>query len=170
MEKQLRAIVFALTLIALELGHGGRLSAQSNSPGMQSKTIDCSVDGAQYTCTRADLLRTFAEARTIALESQPTDRLAEGQMRSFARSLTKVVVPGHDSADITLRLVRTQPTGMSVGSFDVDLATLRVFSTVDGRSKGDLLWVERYRGQQDVPWPSIVQALTGQLQATLAGH
>lgn len=171
MTKQLRAILFTLAgvTLAVAIGDGDRAFAQSNSSATQSKTIDCSVDGAQYTCSRTGLASAFAEARTVALESQPKDRLADGELASFVKSLGKLVVPAQGPADITLRLVRTGSTGISVGSFDVELGTLRVFSTRTGKSNSHLLWVETYRGQQDVPWPAVVHELTGQLQAALSG-
>ncbi len=133
----------------------------------QAATVDCSVDGAQYTCSHATLLRTFAEGRTIAVESQPKDRVSEGQLASFATSLGKQIVP-ETGAAITLRLVRDQPTGFSVGPGDSELATLRVFAGSGPNSH--LIWVERYRGQSDRPWPSVVHSITSQFQATLAGR
>ena len=141
--------------------------AQTRST-VQQANVDCTLDGQAHTCNRADLLHLFAEAHTVAVESQPKDRVADAELASFTRKLAKELSTS-TSADITLRLVRTQPAGVSVGPGDVELATLRVFSTKTGPQNSRLLWVETYRGQPDIPWVAVVRALTGQLQATLAG-
>jgi hypothetical protein len=136
---------------------------------VQQANVDCTLDGLAHTCNRADLQRAFAEAHTVAIESQPKDRVADAELASFTRKLAKELSPSA-SADITLRLVRTPSAGVSVGPSDVELATLRVFSTKSGPQDSRLLWVETYRGQPDLPWGAVVRALTGQLQATLAGR
>lgn len=131
--------------------------------------VDCSVDGMQLTCDRSELLKRFAEARTLTMESQPRDHVADVQMASFGKSLGKRVVPVQP-ADITVRLVRPEHTGVVVGSGDVDLASLRIFSTKNGTEASHLLWVETYRGQEDMPWIAVVRAVMWQFQETLAGH
>src|SRR5882757_3663582 len=138
-------------------------------PSVQQANVDCTLDGQAHTCNRADLLHAFAEARTVAVESQPKDRVADAELAALTRRLAKEL-SASASADITLRLVRTQPAGVSVGPGFVELATLRVFSTKTGPQDSHLLWVESYRGQPDIPWVAVVRALTSQLQATLAGR
>jgi hypothetical protein len=125
-------------------------------------TVDCSVDGRTQTCDRTDFLKRFAEGRTLALESVPRDRVADGQLASLSKSVGKTVVPG--AADLTLRLVRDADSGFAVGTGDEELGTLRVIAA------GRLIWVERYRGQPDTPWQAVVRGLTQQFQASLAGR
>ena len=129
-------------------------------------TVDCSVDGRSLTCDRGEFLKRFAEAKTVALESVPRDRVADGQLASLSKSLGKTVVPG--AADLTLRVVRPPDSGIAVGTGDEDLGSLRVFATKDGPNR--LVWVEHYRGQPDTPWQAVVRALTQQFQGTLAGR
>jgi hypothetical protein len=154
-----------LSMTALLLLSTAPAFAQKDAP-----KVDCSVDGRQLTCDRSELLKRFAEARTLALESQPQDHVADVQLASFAKKLTKQVVPAQP-ADITVRIVRNVQTGMDmVGSADVDLASLRIFSTKNGTESSHLLWVETYHGQQDMQWYAVVHALMAQFQQTLAGH
>jgi hypothetical protein len=135
----------------------------------QSPTIDCSVDGRHLTCDRGEFLRRFAEAKTVALESQPRDHVADAQLAGFAKRLGKQVDQG-SPADLTIRVVRPAETGFGVGPMDVELASLRVFASKDGPDKSRLLWVETYKGQPDVPWQAVVRAITSQLQNTIAGR
>ena len=128
--------------------------------------VDCSVDGRTQTCDRSEFLKRFAEGRTLALESVPRDRVADGQLASLAKTLGKTVVPG--SADLTLRVVRAADSGFAVGTGDEELGSLRVLATKDRVSR--LVWVERYRGQLDTPWQAVVRALTQQFQGSLAGR
>ena len=153
-------LVLSLTLLT---GSVGQLRAQKQPP-----TVDCSIDGRKLTCNRADFLKRFAEARTVALESQPRDRVADGQLAAFAKRVGKQVATTLP-ADLTLRIVRPPDSGFGVGSADVELASLRVFSTKEGADTSRLLWVETYRGQPDVPWQAVVRGITNQLQVTLAG-
>jgi hypothetical protein len=150
-----------LVLIVL-LGAGVRTSLAKPAPA----TIDCSVDGRVLTCNREQFLKRFAEAKTLTLQSQPSDRVADGELTSFSKSLGKRVVTAKPS-DLTFRVVRTADTGFEVGPGDQELGSLRVFETKDGASR--LIWMERYRGQADMPWPAVVRSLTRELQATLAG-
>ena len=143
-----------LSLAAFFLSAAVPALAQKDAP-----KVDCSVDGRQLTCDRSELLKRFAEARTLTLQSEPQDHVADVQLASFAKKLGKQVVPAQP-ADITVRLVRNIQTGMDmVGSADVDLASLRIFSTKNGTESSHLLWVETYHGQQDMQWYAVVHAL-----------
>jgi hypothetical protein len=161
-----RAAILSIVAIAT-LTIGSSIStAQTDNP----KTIDCSLDGGKYTCNRLQFLKAFAEAHTVAVDSQPRNPVSDKQLTTFATQLAKQPVPAGQPADMLLRVVRNQPTGFSVGPGDEDLATLRVFSTKTGNASSHLLWVETYTGQPDLPWAVIVRALTQQLQSTIAGH
>lgn len=162
MRNNSRAVLLSMAALLLSTAPA---FAQKDAP-----KVDCSVDGRQLTCDRSELLKRFAEARTLALESQPRDHVADVQLASFAKKLGKQVVPAQP-ADITVRLVRNVQTGMDmVGSADIELASLRIFSTKNGTEASHLLWVETYRGQQDRPWYATVHSLMAQFQQTLAGH
>ena len=115
--------------IVLVMLLAGSAWGQVEKPG----TVDCSVDGRTLTCDRAEFLKRFAEGRTLALESVPRDRVADGQLASLSKSLGKTVVPSAVSspADLTLRVVRPAETGIAVGTGDEELGTLRVFATKD---------------------------------------
>lgn len=163
------AIVFSvMTLLSV-----GTVVAKAQTESAKSRkdpsSVDCSIEGKRLTCNRMDFLKSFAEARTLALESQPKSRIADQQLASFAQSLGKQVTPGFP-ADITLRLVRSPTTGVSIGPGEMELASLRVFATKTGAEASRLLWVETYRGQADMPWGMVVQALLQQFQTTLADH
>jgi hypothetical protein len=161
-----RAAILSFVATAIATIGSSVSIAQTDDP----KTIDCSLDGGKYTCNRLQFLKAFAEAHTVAVESQPRNPVSDKQLTTFAATVAKQPVATGQPADILLRVVRNQPTGFSVGPGDEDLATLRVFSTKSGSASSHLLWVETYTGQPDLPWAVIVRALTQQLQSTIAGH
>jgi hypothetical protein len=160
MRSRNRVVLLSLAALLLSVS----ALAQKDAP-----KVNCSIDGKQMTCDRSAFLKRFAEAHTIALESSPRDTVADAQLASFAKSLAKQVVPGQP-ADITVRLIRPVQDGMVFGSSDVELASLHIFSTKNGTENSNLLWVESYRGQEDMPWIAVVRSLMVQFQATLAGH
>jgi len=165
----MRRTIVTITVACTVAGLFATSAPAQRHPSVQQANVDCTLDGQAHTCNRADLLRLFAEAHTVAVESQPKDHIADAELAALTRKLAKELSTSA-SADITLRLVRTQPAGVSVGPGDVELATLRVFSTKTGPQDSRLIWVETYRGQPDIPWVAVVRALTSQLQATLAGR
>jgi hypothetical protein len=132
-------------------------------------TVDCSINGQHATCSRETLLRRFAEAKTVAVDSVPRSRSGETQVKSEMVLLGKQIAAAGASADITLHLVQTPPEGINVGVGDSELATLQVFWSKPGQERR-LLWVERYLGHADRPWPAMVQVMTQHFQATLAGE
>ncbi len=132
-------------------------------------TVDCSIHGQHATCSRDTLIKRFAEAKTVAVDSVPKSRPGEAQVRSEMMLLRKQIAAAGTPADITLHLVQTPPEGINVGAGDSELATLQVFWSKPGQERR-LLWVERYLGPADRPWPAMVQAMTQQFQATLAGE
>ena len=85
----------ALSLAAAIAGAG---SAQVPS------TVDCSIDGQHFTCSRETLAKHFAEAKTVEVESTPKSKSAEALLRSKMTQLGKQIAPQGTTADITLHL------------------------------------------------------------------
>lgn len=131
-------------------------SAQSVSP------TPCTLHKQVYTCDKASFAATLKRAKTIAIETQPRDHAAPAQLKELIASLGKTLAP--DTADLTIRITRTESTGIYVGPAGAALATLSVYgqASVDGR--GPLLWLETFTGQPDMRWPSIVHATIQQFQ------
>jgi hypothetical protein len=145
------------------------LLAASGAWAQLPPTVDCSVNGQRATCSREALAKRFAEAKTVAVDSTPRSKSGEALLKSNMIQLGKQIVPAGTPADITLRLVQTSPDGVDVGAGDSERAMLQVFSSKTGQAQ-QMLWVERYLGHAETPWPSMVQVMAQHFQATLAGE
>ncbi len=126
----------------------------------------CTLKGKSYICSQPPLLQALAAAHTVALVSQPANHASDAALASLARSLGKTVDPGNP-ADLTLRLTPIEPTGVSVGTGTVDLATLNIFIATPADPTARLLWSETYNGNPDLPWPTVVNALIRQFKTRL---
>jgi hypothetical protein len=145
------------------------LAVAAGSWAQLPPTVDCSINGHHSTCSRETLAKRFAEAKTVAVDSTPKSRSGEAQLRSKMTLLGKQIAPEGAPADITLRLVQTPPDGVDMGAGDSERGTLQVFWTKQGQPQ-QLLWVERYLGHAETPWPAMVQVMAQHFQATLAGE
>ena len=125
----------------------------------------CTLQGKNYLCSKPALQQALAAAHTVSLVSQPANHASDAALASLAKSLDKSIVAG--PADLTLRLTPIEPAGVSVGANTVDLAMLNIFLAAPGDPTSKLLWSETYNGDPDMPWPSIVRALTRQFKARL---
>lgn len=143
-----------LTLAALSLQPASRV------PPPQT-TITCDPSGTN--CDQTTLRTTVHDARTIAIQAPPRDRVAQAELGRLVHDLGKQLAPPHGAADLTLILTQPQPSGVEIGPGDRDLATLQVYS---GRT-GQLIWVQRVRGQGNKPWPAIVGETLEQFRTSL---
>ncbi|HMF64774.1 MAG TPA: hypothetical protein VK608_11855 [Edaphobacter sp.] len=122
----------------------------------------CTLNKQVYTCDEASFASTLKQARTIAIEAQPRDQAAAAQLKQLVTSLGKTLAP--DTADLTFRLTRTEPSGVYIGPAGAPLAILSVYAQAADGSRGPLLWLETFTGQPDMRWPSIIHATIQQFQ------
>jgi hypothetical protein len=133
------------------------IAAKAQTPG-------CTLAKGVYTCDRASFQRTLKEAKTVAIEVRPRDRMARAQMKELVETLGKTVQPAEAPADLVFALTPDDFDGIVIGPADRELGSLRVYAPgVDGQH-GALLWGETFRGQPDMPWPSVVHMLIVQFQ------
>jgi hypothetical protein len=122
----------------------------------------CTLNKQVYTCDEASFASTLKQARTIAIEALPRDQAAAAQLKELVTSLGKTLAP--DTADLTFRLTRPEPSGVNIGPAGVPLAILSVYAQAADGSRGPLLWLETFTGQPDTPWPSIIHAAIQRFQ------
>jgi hypothetical protein len=128
----------------------------------------CTQNGCVYTCSRFAFQTALREAQSVSIETQPRDRTARSQLREFLKSLGKTVQPAEQPTDLTFVLIPPDFDGVIIGPADRELGNLRIYGpTVDGQ-RGSLIWAETFRGQPDMPWPSVVHALISQFQSEFA--
>jgi len=143
----IRTLAAALCLAALNM----------NAVPAQSPAIGCSNDKNHYSCDKARFTKALNAARVVAVETHPLNQVSAGALERLARELGKSVQSG--SADLIFELGALDPDGIYIGPNDRELASLRVFQPGPKGERGQLLWVESFIGQPDMPWPMVVHGV-----------
>jgi hypothetical protein len=128
------------------------------------QTPGCTLARGVYTCDRASFQRTLKEAKTVAIEVGPRDRMARTQVKELVEALGKTAEPAESAADLTFVLAPADPDGVVIGPADQELGSLRIYAPGVEGQHGALLWGETFKGQPDMPWPSVVHMLIVQFQ------
>jgi hypothetical protein len=129
----------------------------------QSPALACSKEKNHYSCDKPQFIRILKDARVVAVETQPYNRISSKALEDLARELGKSVQS--DSADLIFLLEPADPDAIYFGPNDRELASLRVFSRGPRGGRGQLLWVESFIGQPDVPWLMVVHGVIQQFKA-----
>jgi hypothetical protein len=145
----LALVLFALSLVA---------RAQSYA------VAGCSQVNGRYQCDQAAFVKTLAGARTIAVETQPSDRNGDKRLAELATQLGKTTAT--ENADLVFRLEKIDPDrSVYYGPNGRELAALRVYSHGSQDGHGPLIWVETFIGQPDMPWPTVVHQIIQQFKS-----
>jgi hypothetical protein len=148
-----KTFVAALCLAALNV----------TAASAQAKLSACSKVKDQYSCNKPQVAKALVDARTVAVESHPFNKVSEKALADLARDLGKNVQS--DSVDLVFVLEPAGPDGIYFGPNDKELATLRVFTRGPNGQRGQLLWVETLTGQPGKPWLMVVHDLVQQFKA-----
>ncbi len=92
----------------------------------QAPAFGCSKDKNRDSCDKPQFKKILRDARIVAVQSQPYNRISDKALEDLARELGKSVQSG--SADLTFLLEPADPDGIYFGPNDRELASLRVFS------------------------------------------
>jgi hypothetical protein len=127
----------------------------------------CTLKNHVYTCDEAAFQAALAGAKAVSIETHNADGVARGQlMELITKKLGKTVAPTGSPADLNLLLMPTGEVGViDTSPGDVDLGTLRVYTSAAGGARGHLVWAETFSGKPDLPWPVVVRGLILQLQS-----
>jgi len=131
-------------------------------------SLGCTKSKGYYHCNDVAFLAYLKNANTVAVESQPLDRGTLKSLSDLARTMNKTEVP--QSADLTIVLEKTPEEGMFYGPGGRELASLYVFSRGRQDSQGahgQLIWVEEFFGQPDMPWPTVVYDILRQFKDSI---
>ena len=129
----------------------------------RATVFGCSKDKTHYSCNKPAFTKVLKDAKIVAVESKPFDKISAKALQGLARELGKSVQPG--SADLIFVLEPTDSDGIYFGPNDRELATLRIYSHGSKSEHGQLLWVESFVGQPDMPWPTVVHGAIQQFKA-----
>jgi hypothetical protein len=150
------------SFLRLAVGVGVLASLGSTAGIAQSETTasaTCRLRDNLYTCDRAAFQHVLATAKTAAIETGPTDAVAQQRLKRLVAAMGKTLVPRSEHPDITLLLVPVDPAGVEYNTNNAKLATLRVFAAAGHSGRGNLVWAENYDGDTDLQWPAVVNQL-----------
>jgi hypothetical protein len=153
-----------VVMLGAVVAAGGVARAQTPSEA------GCTLEKQVYTCDWAAFVQRLDKAHTVAVQTESLDRFTAKQLRELAGELGKMVAPEDQLGDLTFLLIPLQGTGVHIGPGGEPLATLRIYASLPGASRGTLLWAETYTGQPDRPWPATVHALLEQFKDRLQRH
>lgn len=155
-----------VTLAALELGLSQTPVHAQTGAGTDAVGA-CALMNHVYTCDGAAFQKALAGAKVASIETHNADGVARGQLSEFiTRKLGKTVAPTGHPTDLSFLLMPTGEEGViDTSPGDVDLGTLRVYTTAADGARGHLVWAETFSGKPDLPWPVVVRGLILQLQS-----
>jgi hypothetical protein len=135
--------------------------ALAQAPSLQA----CSLVKGYYHCDQAAFAKYLKEARTVAVESRPSDLATNKALGDLVRTLNKT--ESAENADLMFVLIKAPDVGIYFGPNDRELASLRIYSRVRQIAQGQLIWVETFNGQPDTHWPTAVYDLIQQFKASI---
>ena len=122
----------------------------------------CTVRRGYYQCDRNEFLAALKDAKTVAVESKPSDTATTNSLGKLVRSLNKDEA---NSGDLTFVLIRAQAEGIFYGPSERELASLLVYSNIPKGSDRKLIWIETFNGEPDLVWPIVVFNIIKQFKA-----
>ncbi len=153
-----RALSFGVALCA-------GLAAQAFGQAETTLSNGCTLRKDVYTCDVGAFQRVLAGAKTAAVETGPTDALAQDRLKKLVAAAGKTLVGKGEHADVTFLLVPVDPNGVQFTSGETRLATLHVFAArPDAPGRGDLVWADNYSGTADTQWFAVVSRLISQFE------
>ncbi len=133
---------------------------------VRATVFGCSKDKGHYSCDKPAFTTALKDARTVAVESQPFNKISTNALQSLARELGKNVQPESAQLIFDFEPTNSDDTVYYVPD-DRELATLRVYAAASNGKRGQLIWVESVVGQPDQPWAMIVHSAIQQFKADL---
>jgi hypothetical protein len=129
----------------------------------------CTLKNHVYTCNRNEFEKAFTATRNVAIETHNIDassrtRLADMLTKKYGKNVVASTSSGAEPELIFL-IIPLGHEGVNVVPGEVELGTLRVYSSTPGGARGHLVWAETYTGEPDLPWPAVSRALLLQFQS-----
>jgi len=132
-------------------------------------SLGCTQSKGYYHCNDVAFLAYLKNANTVTVESKPFDRGTMKSLSDLARAMNKTEAPqaAEQPADLTIVLEKTPEEGMFYGPGGRELASLYVYSKSRQGTLGQLIWVEEFFGQPDMPWPTVVYNIIRQFKDSI---
>jgi len=132
----------------------------------QVSAAGCTSEHGVAKCNWYWFRKDLDAAHVVRAEYGQMDRPTGAQLKELAKGLGKSVATRDESADLTMTVVPAPVSGVDIGPADEEILELRIYEG-NSSSEGKLIWVERYRGQRDKPWPANVQQAIQQFEERL---
>jgi hypothetical protein len=148
---------------------GLAVSSALNLPAQTPASLGCTESKGYYHCNDVAFLAYLKNANTVTVESKPFDRGTMKSLSDLARAMNKTEAPqaAEQPADLTIVLEKTPEEGMFYGPGGRELASLYVYSKSRQGTLGQLIWVEEFFGQPDMPWPTVVYNIIRQFKDSI---
>ena len=138
----------------------------SLASGQANSTPACTLEKHVYTCDGASFQKQLANAKNVGIETHSIDRFAQSQLTNLlTKKLGKNLVPEGSPADLIFLLLPLGSEGVNVTPGETGVGTLRVYSVNPNNTRAELLWAEVFTGQEDLPWPTVVNGLILQFRS-----
>ena len=130
-----------------------------------AEVFGCTRDKDHYSCNKSAFKKVLNDAKTVVVASHPENNVSEAALQQLVRDLGKTV--RRSPAELTFVLAPTESDGVYFGPGNRELATLRVYAATADGGPGQLIWVESFAGQPDMPWPTVVHGAIQQFKEGL---
>lgn len=118
-----------------------------------------------YQCNRDTFQHQWDVAKGVRVDSGRMDVYGRTQVTKLVEGMGKTLVTPAQRADLVVQLTWIDRSGrIDFGPGDVAVARLNIYDPSRGLGERGLVWVETLTGQQDLPWPSMVEQLLHQFK------
>jgi hypothetical protein len=133
----------------------------------QPSTLGCTLEKQDYyRCNHDAFQNQLNTAKAVRVDSGRMDVYGRTAVTKLVEGMDKTLVTPSQRADLTFQLAWIDRSGrIDFGPGDVAVARLNIYDPSRGVGERGLVWVETLTGQEDLPWPSMVEQLLRQFKA-----
>jgi hypothetical protein len=133
----------------------------------QSSMSGCTLERQEYyRCNHDAFQKQLNAAKVVRVDSGRMDVYGRAEVTKLVESMGKTLGTPSQRADLIFQLTWIDRSGrIDFGPGDVAVARLNVYDPSRGAGERGLVWVETLTGQEDLPWPSMVEQLLRQFKA-----
>jgi hypothetical protein len=154
-------LLFLLLILPLSLS-----ATPAQAQEGASSVPACILNKGIYTCEGVTFQKDLANAKTVSLETNTIDKVAQSQLRDFiTKKLGKTIVSEGSPTELIFLMYPIEGEGMTFSPGETDRGTLRVYLPGPDNKRGALIWAEVLSSREDMPWPAVVHGLIAQFQS-----
>jgi len=148
---------WCLLLGVLSVGYVAPLHAQHSGCTLERQDY--------YQCNHDAFQNQLNAVKAVRVDSGRMDVYGRAEVTKLVEGMGKTLVTPSQRADLTFQLTWIDHSGrIDFGPGEVAVARLNVYDPSRGAGERGLVWVETLTGQEDLPWPSMVEQLLRQFK------